>query len=135
VRRGEGGQALVAAVVLLGMAAAAIVGLLHAQERLLGAVRDGRAGEAAVAAAGTAVADRYHALARSLGRDPSAAETAAFAADPAVTETAREAAVGMARAHGRADPSEVRVRSFGIEVEVDLLLAGRRHVALLESFP
>ena len=50
-------------------------------------------------------------------------------------EAAREAAVGMARAHGRADPSEVRVRSFGIEVEVDLLLAGRRHVALLESFP
>lgn len=131
----ERGQALVFAVLLLGVAAAALTGLRTVSDRILDGVRDDRAGEAAAAAAGTAVADLQYARSRTLGHELDRDETAAFAADPAVTDAARAAAVRLARLHGRADPSEVRVVGIGFEIEVHVTLGGRAHVALLEAAP
>ena len=131
----ERGQALVFAALLLGIAAVAVVGLNAASERVLGGVRDDRAGEAAAAAAGAAVADLQLASSRGLGHELDVAETAAFVADPAVTDAARAAAIRLARLHGRADPSGVHVIAIGLEVEIHLTLGGRTHIALLEAAP
>jgi hypothetical protein len=129
------GQSLVLAVLLIAVGAAALVGLRAASERILDAVGDDRAGEAAVAAAGAAVADLQLARSRALGHDLDRAETAAFAADPVVADAARGAAVRLARLHARADPSEVRVVAVGLEIEVHVFLAGRPHIALVEAAP
>jgi hypothetical protein len=132
---GERGQALVLAALMLGVAAAALVGLRDVGDRLVSRVEDDRAGEAAVAAAGAAVADLQLGRARALGHPLGRAETSAFVADPAVAEAARDAAARLARIHGRALPSSVSVHAFGFEIEVHLTLAGRQHVALLEAAP
>lgn len=129
------GQSLVFAALLLGVAAVALVGIRTISDLILDSARDDRAGEAAVAAAGAAVADLQAARARALGRDLGRAETAAFVAQAAVGDAARDAAVRLARLHGRADPTEVTVHSFGFEIEVHLVLAGHHHVALLEAAP
>ena len=121
------GQALVFAVLMLGLAAAVLVGLRDAQDRILGAVRDDRAGEAAVTAAGAAVAD----LLERRG-DQDQAQLAAFAAGAETLAAARAEAQRLARLHGRADPTEVGVQAFGYEIEVHLTLAGHEHIALLE---
>src|SRR5439155_22165224 len=122
-------QALTFAVVLLGLAALALVGLRDASERILDAVRDDRAGDAAAEAGAAVVADMHG------GREMTAAQTAVFVARPDVAEAARAAAVRLAREHRRADPSDVSVHAFGIEVEVHVTLAGRQHIALLEPAP
>lgn len=126
------GQALVVTAGLLAPAALAVVLLIAQQDRLVQLVREQRAGEAAVAAAGAVVADLQLERMRALGRGLDAAELAGFAAEDAVADAARAAAVAIARAHGAAEPSDVRVLSFGVEIEVHLTLAGRRHIALLE---
>jgi hypothetical protein len=131
----ERGQALLGAVLLLAVAALAVAGIAATGERIVGDVRDTRAGEAAVAAAGAAVADLQVARLRELGRSMDTTETALFAAEDRVGAAASEAAARMARAHARADPTDVVVRSFGLEIEVHLTLAGRHHVALLEPPP
>lgn len=131
----ERGQALVLTVVMLALAAVALVGLRAVSDRILEAARDDRAGEAAVAAAGAAVADLEVARERQLGRPLDRAETAVFAAEAAVENAARDAAVRLAREHGRADPAAVEVLSFGYEIEVHLTLAGRSHSALLDAAP
>ena len=131
----ERGQALVLAVAMLAVAAVALVGLRSVSDRILDGVRDDRAGEAAVAAAGTAVADLQLARARALGRDLDKSETAAFVAEPSVGDAARSAALAMARIHGRPVPSAVNVVAIGYEIEVHLTLGGREHVALLEAQP
>lgn len=129
------GQALVFTALLLGVAATAVVGLRGVSDGLIESVRDHRTGEAAVAAGGAAVADLLFARSRALGHDLDRDETAAFAAEPAVTDAARSAADRLARLHGRADPSDVRVLAFGFEIEVHVTLAGRTHVALLGANP
>jgi len=128
--RDERGQALVFSVLLLGLAAAVLVGLRDAQDRILDNVRDERAGEAAVAAAGKAVADQQRAAG-----DLDRAGTTAFVARPDVIDAARAAAIRLARLHGRADPSAVSLHAFGYEIEVHLTLGGRQHIALLEPPP
>jgi hypothetical protein len=133
--RAERGQALVLTAILLGVAAAAIVGLGGVSHRILDDVRSQRAGEAAVAAAGAAVADLQFDRARALGRELDRAEIAAFVADPAVIEAAHLAALRLARLHDRADPSDVRVIGIGFEIEIQVTLGGRGHVALLGSNP
>lgn len=133
--RSERGQALVLAAALLGLAAAAVVGLGSVSERLLEGVRAQRAGEAAAAAAGAAVADLQIDRERALGRELDRAEIAAFVADPAVAEAAHQAAGRLARLHDRADPGDVRVIAIGFEIEVHVTLGGRTHVALLGSNP
>jgi hypothetical protein len=132
---GERGQALVFAALLLGIAAAALVGLHAASTRILDGVRDDRAGEAAAAAAGAAVADLQLERALALGHDLDRAETAGFVADPAVAEAAKAAAIRLARLHGRADPSDVHLIAIGFEIEVHVTLGGRRHIALIEAAP
>jgi hypothetical protein len=132
---GDRGQALVLTAAILGVAAVAIVGVRGASERLLDGVRDQRAGEAAAAAAGTAVADLIVARAADLGRDMGRDEVALFVTEPVVQERARAAAGGIARLHRRSEPAEVRVLAIGLEVEVHVTLAGRTHVALLTARP
>jgi hypothetical protein len=131
----ERGQALVFAALLLAIAAVALAGLHAASERILDGVRTDRAGEAAAAAAGAAVADLQLARSRALGHDLDRAETADLVADPAVTDAARAAAMRLARLHDRADPTDVRVIAIGFEVEVHVTLGGRDHIALLEAAP
>lgn len=131
----ERGQALVFAAMILGVAGVALVGIRTVSDLILEGVRDDRAGEAAVAAAGAAVADLQLARSRELGHDLDRSETAQLVADPHVVNAARDASVRLARAHGRHDPSEVTVLAFGFEIEVHLTLAGRHHVALLEAAP
>jgi hypothetical protein len=132
---GERGQALVLAAALLGVAAVAVVGLRAASDRLLDAVHDERAGEAAAAAAGIAVGDLLFARARAIGRDLARDEVAALVAEPVVREAAHAAAFRLARQHGRDGPADVRVIAFGLEVEVHVVLTGRTHVALIAAAP
>ena len=129
------GQALVFAVLLLGVAAAVIVGLLDVQQRILSDVRDQRAGEAAVAAAGRVVADSLFARTGRGTQHLTQDATARLAGDPEVIDAARLAAASMASENGRSDPTEVTVHAYGYEIEVHLTLAGRRHIALLEPAP
>jgi len=131
----QNGQALVFAVLLLGLAAVAAVGARDAAQRLLAAVQDERAGEAAVAAAGAAVADLRLRRASELGRELDAAEVAALAGSAEAVAAARAAARRVARAQGRGDPDGVTLRAFGHEIEVHLTLAGHRHIALLVAAP
>lgn len=129
--RSERGQALVVAAAILGLAAFAVSALLGAQERLLTEVALQRAGEAAVAAAGAAVADLELAYARELGRELAPADIERLAADERAIGAARLAADRMAAAHVVAAPDSVVLRAFGSELEVHLVLRGRRFVALL----
>jgi hypothetical protein len=129
--RCERGQSLVVAALLLAIAALAVTFLLGAQDRLVSAVRDQRTGEAAVAAAGSAVADLQIARVRAAGRPLTIGEIEAFAAEAPVLEAARAAALRIADAHGDARTIDLVIRSFGSEIEVHLALGGRTHIALL----
>lgn len=120
---------------LLGIAAMAVVGLRTVAERIHDDVREQRAGEAAVAAAGAAVGELQFARVTALGHELDREEVAAFVADPAVTEAARTAATELARLHGLAAPSDVRVLAFGFEIEIHVMVGRRAHVALLGSNP
>jgi hypothetical protein len=92
------GQALVLAVLALALAATTIVGLRAAQDRLLADVRERRAGEAAVEAAGATVADALAELAARAR--PSRSELEAIAADPLVVERSRAVADDLSAANG-----------------------------------
>lgn len=129
--RGDHGQSLVVAALLLAVAALAVTLLLGAQDRLITAARDQRTGEAAVAAAGSAVADLQLARLRATGRPLTVGEIEAFAAEASVLEAARAAARRIADAHSDARIIEVVIRSFGSEIEIHLGLGGRTHIALL----
>jgi hypothetical protein len=129
--RAESGQSLVVAALLLGVAAVAVTLIHGAQDRLIEAVRGQRTGEAAVAAAGSAVADRQLARVRAAGRPLTLGEIEAFAAEPSVLEAARAAARRMAEEHDETRPIVVTVLSFGSEIEVHLSLGGRTHIALV----
>lgn len=129
--RDESGQSLVVAALILGVAAFAVTAMHGAQERLVDGLRDQRAGEAAVVAAGSAVASLHHARVASLGRPLSPEEIERFAAEPDVLEAARAAAARMAEVHRARGYLDVAVRSFGVEIEVHVKLAGRSHIALL----
>ena len=103
----ERGQALVLAVLALALAALTIVGLRGAQDRILSDVRDRRAGEAAVEAAGATLADAQLDFIASLRDElgsarilPSLAELDAFVTDPLVVERSRAAAAELSTANG-----------------------------------
>lgn len=128
---GERGQSLVVAALLLAVAALAVTLLLGAQDRLITVVRDQRTGEAAVAAAGSAVADLQLARVRATGRPLTIGEIEAFAAESSVLEAARAAARRIADAHDDSRAIGLVIRSFGSEIEIHLVLGGRQHIALL----
>ncbi len=129
--RTESGQSLVVAALLLGVAALAVTLMHGTQDRLISAVRDQRTGEAAVAAAGSAVADLQLARVRAGGRPLTIGEIESFAAEPSVLEAARLAARRIAEVHDETRPIDVAVLSFGSEIEVHLTLGGRMHIALV----
>ena len=116
----ERGQAILAVVLALGIAATAIVGLRAAQERIVLGARAQRAGEAAVEAAAQSVADLYAAR-------PSAARELVL--DPRTTETARVAAEDLARENGGHGVERVELSCAGDRIEARLVLSGYSHRA------
>ncbi|HET8568338.1 MAG TPA: hypothetical protein VFM93_05060 [Candidatus Limnocylindria bacterium] len=118
------GQAHAFAVLSAAVAAAAIAGLVAAEDRLLAGTRERRSTEAAVQAAGAAVADAHFAFVRSLRREPTAEELAAFLADAQLLEGALAAARAVAAANGGPRPVGVTVRDAGRSLEIDVR-AGR----------
>ena len=116
----EHGQAILAVVLALGIAATAVVGLRAAQERIVMGARAQRAGEAAVEAAAQAVVDVYAAR-------PAAAKEIVL--DPRVLETARAAAEELARENGGRGVEQVQISCVGDRIEARLVLSGRSHHA------
>jgi len=116
----ERGQAILAVVLALGIAATAIVGLRAAQERIVLGARAQRAGEAAVEAAAQAVVDVYAAR-------PAAAKEIVL--DPRILETARAAAEELARENGGHGVEQVQLSCVGDRIEARLVLSGYSHHA------
>jgi hypothetical protein len=116
----ERGQAVLGVVLALGIAAAAIVGLRAAQERIVLGARTQRAGEAAVEAAAQSVADAYAAR-------PGAAKQLVL--DPRVIEAARVAAEDLARANGSHSVDQLQLSCAGDRIEARLVLNGYSHHA------
>lgn len=122
------------AVLGIGIAAAAIVGLREAQERILSAAHARRAGEAAVEAAGAALADAQVTFVRGLrdaaGRPRTRArrgEIATLISDPAVIEAALSAARLLAAENAAEAPTDLSIRDAGATLEVTLTADGQRH--------
>jgi hypothetical protein len=116
----ERGQAVLAVVLALGIAASAMVGLRAAQDRIIAGAHADRAGEAAVEAAAQSVADAYAAR-------PSTAKALVF--DPRVIEAARSAAEELAMENGESGIERMEVSCAGDRIEVRLALTGRAHHA------
>jgi hypothetical protein len=116
----ERGQAILAVVLALGIAAAAIVGLRAAQERIVFGAHAQRAGEAAVEAAAQSVADAYAAR-RAAAKD--------LVRDPRVLEMARVAAEELARENGGRGVERVELSCSGDRIEARLVLNGYAHHA------
>jgi hypothetical protein len=116
----ERGQAALAVVFALAIAATAVIGLRAAQERIVLGARAQRAGEAAVEAAAQAVADLY-AVRPAAARD--------LVVDPRVLESARVAAEELARENGGRGVEQVEVMCNGMRIEARLVLAGHSHRA------
>jgi hypothetical protein len=116
----ERGQAILAVVLALGIAATAIVGLRAAQERIVVGARAQRAGEAAIEAAAQSVADVY-------AMRPAAAKELVL--DPRVVEAARVAAEELAHENGGRGVEHVELSCVGDRIEARLLLDGYAHHA------
>lgn len=116
----ERGQAILAVVLALGIAATAMVGLRIAQERIVVSTHGQRAGEAAVEAAAQAVADVY-VTRRSATKE--------LVRDPSVSEAARVAAEELARENGDRGVERVELSCVGDRIEVRMMLGGRAHHA------
>ena len=134
----ERGQALVLAALLLGIAAVTIVGIRAAQDRILAHARELRAGEAAVEAAATVIADAYVAhltdvRARSSEKPPPTPDVPGLLAAPATRESARAAAAETAERNSAVFAGVVDARCVGRTIEVELMQGGRRHRAQLEA--
>jgi hypothetical protein len=114
------GQAIMAVVLALGIAATAIVGLRAAQERIVGGARAQRAGEAAVEAAAQSVADVYAA-------QPASAKELVL--DPRILEKARVAAEELAQENGGHGVERVELSCAGDRIEARLVLNGYAHHA------
>jgi hypothetical protein len=114
------GQAVLAVVLALGIAATTIVGLRAAQERIVVGARAQRAGEAAVEAAAQSVADVY-------ATHPASAK--ALVGDPRMLETARVAAEELARENGSRGVERFELSCVGGRIEARLVLNGYGHHA------
>ena len=112
------GQATLAIVFALAIAASAVIGLRAAQERIVADARAQRAGEAAVEAAAQSVADLY-------ALRPAAAKE--LVVDPRIVENARVAAEELARENGGRSVEQVRLLCDGPRIEARLVLAGTPH--------
>jgi len=137
---GDRGQALVLAVLVLAVAAVTIVGLRAAQERILADVRERRAGEAAIEAAGAALADAQLGFVGSLrdelgGRRTLAtrAEIETFAADPLVAERARTAAEALSTANGGPAVGTIQISLGGRTLELAMTVGAHQQRAAIEA--
>ncbi len=134
--KGERGQALLIAALLIGIGALAIVGLRLAQERVLAGAQTRSAGEAAVEAAAAVVADAYIARLDSLRVHAfdvprPTMDVADVLAHPATLEAARAAASEAAVRNGGVFDGAVEARCVGTAIEIELSHAGRLHRASL----
>lgn len=134
------GQALVLAVLALGIAAATITGLRVAQDRIVFDARERRAGEAAVEAAGAALADAELAFSASLrdeaGRQhavPSRAELEGFVSDPLVVERVRSAADSLSAANGGGPVGDLVIGLSPRTIEIALTLGSHRQRVAIDS--
>jgi hypothetical protein len=128
----------VIAAILIGIGALAIIGLRVSQERVLASALARDAGEAAVEAAATVVADAYVAhleslRARAFDVPRPTPDVVGVLADGATREAARAAAVEAAAASGAVFDGTVEVRCVGGTIEIELRHAGRLHRAALEA--
>ncbi len=135
---GDRGQALVLAVLALALAAVTIVGLREAQDRILADAHDRRAGEAAVEAAGAALADAQidfiASLRDELGvarRLPTLADLDAFATDPLIVERSRAAAADLSAANGGGPVRSLEITAGSRTLELTLLVGGHRQRAAI----
>jgi hypothetical protein len=118
------GQALVLAVLALGIAAVTVVGLVAAQDRILVDAHERRAGEAAAEAAGAALADAQVEL---LGSAPQTrADLDAFVTDVLVVDRSRAAADELAAANGAGPVRDLAILAAGRSLEVTLALGAHR---------
>ncbi|HEV8669523.1 MAG TPA: hypothetical protein VGS01_02170 [Candidatus Limnocylindria bacterium] len=136
--RGEGGQALVMAAIVIGIGALAVVGLRVVQDRVLANAVAQDAGEAAVEAAAAAVADAYVAHLDGIRRQAfdvprPTADVRRLLADPATREAARSAAVDAAARNGAVFDGTVDARCVGGTIQVELHHAGRLHRAAVQA--
>jgi hypothetical protein len=121
------GQALVLAVLALALAATTIVGLRSAQDRILADVRERRAGEAAVEAAGATIADRLVELtARST---PSRSDLDALAVDPLLVERSRAVADELSAANGGASVRDLVIDVGTRSLDIALWVGAHRQRA------
>jgi hypothetical protein len=121
------GQALVLAVLALALAATTIVGLRSAQDRILADVRERRAGEAAVEAAGATIADRLVELtARST---PSRSDLDALAVDPLLVERSRSVADELSAANGGASVRDLVIGVGTRSLDIALWVGAHRQRA------
>ena len=136
--RGEHGQALVIAAILIGIGALAIVGLRAVQDRVLANAVAQDAGEAAVEAAAAVVADAYVARIDSLRAHAfdiprPTADIVGMLADPATRESARAAAADVAARNGGIFDGTIEARCVGATIEIELHHAGRLHRAAVQA--
>ena len=127
------GQAVVVAVLFIAIAAVVIVGLRFAQEEILAAAKERRAGEAAAEAATAVIADAYVAELRRVASSTASPRptpnipTAVSA--PSAREGARVAASDLSARNGGDAVGEVAVRCERGSVDVALMLHGKRYRA------
>jgi len=136
----ERGQALVLAVLAVAIAAATIVGLLAAEDRILADARDRRAGEAAIEAAGAALADAQVDLyatprdgARGARAAPSRSELDALITDPLVVERLRRAADALSAANGGPPARGLAISVGAGTLDIALSVGAHRLRASIET--
>jgi hypothetical protein len=134
--RGERGQALLIAALVIGLGALAIVGIRVMQDRVLAGAETRSAGEAAVEAAAATIADAYIAHVDSLRVHAfdvprPTVDVAAVLANPATLEGARAAAFEAAARNGGVFEGAVDARCVGATIVIELSHAGRLHRASL----
>lgn len=108
----ERGQAAIFAVLLIGVGALAITGLLSAEQRIVAVGLARAAGEAAVEAATSVVADAYADELRARAADPSRPprDMRLVVSDPAVVLRARGTGDDIGQRNGGAALDELAVR-------------------------
>ena len=127
------GQALVVAVLLIGIAAVAIGGLRLAQERIFASSREHRAGEAAAEAAAAVLADAYAAELRRVAASTATPRPTPDAQralnEPLVREGARDAASDMSERNGGPSVADVAVRCNDGSADASIVIRGRSYHA------
>jgi uncharacterized membrane protein YdfJ with MMPL/SSD domain len=127
------GQALALAVLALAIAAVTIVGLRGAQERILADAHERRAGEAAIEAAGAALADAQLSLTGQSDRAPTQTELEALASDPLVRERALAAANALSLANDGPPARDLSIDVGARTFELALAVGSHRQRAAIET--